>query len=96
MPVVHVVDDDASFLVALARLLKAAGYAVQTYASAADFLAKLGDGAGCVITDLRMPGMDGLDLQHAAINERPTSCSSWATTSAGCSRALMSSYHQGS
>ncbi|MBP9229750.1 MAG: response regulator transcription factor [Azonexus sp.] len=65
MPVVHVVDDDASFLVALARLLKAAGYAVQTYASAADFLAKLGDGAGCVITDLRMPGMDGLDLQQA-------------------------------
>jgi ActR/RegA family two-component response regulator len=39
MPVVHVVDDDASFLVALARLLKASGYAVQTYASAADFLA---------------------------------------------------------
>ena len=45
MPVVHVVDDDTSFLVALARLLKASGYAVQTYASAADFLAKLGDGA---------------------------------------------------
>jgi CheY-like chemotaxis protein len=65
MPVVHVVDDDASFLVALARLLKASGYAVQTYASAADFLARLGDGAGCVITDLRMPGMDGLDLQQA-------------------------------
>ena len=65
MPVVHVVDDDASFLVALARLLKASGYTVQTYASAADFLAKLGDGAGCVVTDLRMPGMDGLDLQQA-------------------------------
>jgi two-component system response regulator FixJ len=65
MPIVHVVDDDASFLVALARLLKAAGYAVQTYASAADFLAKLGEGAGCVVTDLRMPGMDGLDLQQA-------------------------------
>jgi two-component system response regulator FixJ len=65
VPVVHVVDDDASFLVALARLLKASGYAVQTYASAADFLAKLGDGTGCVVTDLRMPGMDGLDLQQA-------------------------------
>ena len=46
MPVVHVVDDDASFLVALARLLKAAGYTVQTYASAADFLAKVSEGAG--------------------------------------------------
>jgi two-component system, LuxR family, response regulator FixJ len=67
LPVVHVVDDDASFLVALARLLKASGYAVQTYASAADFLAKLGNGAGCVITDLRMPGMDGLDLQQALV-----------------------------
>jgi FixJ family two-component response regulator len=65
LPVVHVVDDDASFLVALARLLKAAGYTVRTYASAADFLAKLGDGPGCVVTDLRMPGMGGLDLQQA-------------------------------
>ena len=65
LPVVHVVDDDASFLVALARLLKALGYTVQTHASAADFLAELGDGAGCVVTDLRMPGMDGLDLQKA-------------------------------
>lgn len=65
LPVVHVVDDDASFLVALARLLKAAGYTVRTYASAADFLATLDDGAGCVVTDLRMPGMDGLDLQQA-------------------------------
>jgi two-component system response regulator FixJ len=62
LPVVHVVDDDTSFVVALARLLKAAGYTVRTYASAADFLAKLGDGAGCVVTDLRMPGIDGLDL----------------------------------
>jgi two-component system response regulator FixJ len=64
-PVVHVVDDDTSFLVALARLLKASGYTVRTYASAADFLAKLDDGAGCVVTDLRMPGIDGLDLQQA-------------------------------
>jgi two-component system response regulator FixJ len=66
-PVVHIVDDDPSFLVALGRLLKASGYAVKTYASAADFLANLGDAAGCVITDLRMPGMDGLDLQQALV-----------------------------
>jgi FixJ family two-component response regulator len=65
LPVVHIVDDDASCLVALARLLKASGYTVQTYASADDFLANLGNGAGCVVTDLRMPGMDGLDLQQA-------------------------------
>jgi FixJ family two-component response regulator len=67
LPVVHVVDDDASFLVALARLLKASGFVVRTYASAAEFLEKLDDGAGCVITDLRMPGMDGLDLQQALV-----------------------------
>jgi FixJ family two-component response regulator len=66
-PVVHIVDDDPSFLVALGRLLKASGYAVKTYASAADFLANPGDAAGCVITDLRMPGMDGLDLQQALV-----------------------------
>lgn len=65
LPVVHVIDDDASFRVSLARLLKASGYTVETHASAADFLAELGDGAGCVVTDLRMPGMDGLDLQQA-------------------------------
>ena len=67
MPVVHVVDDDASFLAAVARLLRAAGYTVRTFASAAAFLAKLDDTAGCVIADLRMPGMDGLDLQQALI-----------------------------
>jgi two-component system response regulator FixJ len=64
-PVVHVIDDDASFRVALARLLKVAGYTVRTFASAAEFLAQLGDEAGCVITDLHMPGMDGLELQQA-------------------------------
>jgi FixJ family two-component response regulator len=67
--VIHVVDDDPSFLVAVARLLRAAGYTVQTFASAAEFLAKRGDTAGCVIADLRMPGMDGLDLQQALMRE---------------------------
>ena len=68
-PIVHVVDDDASFLVALARLLRAAGYTVRTFASAAEFLAQRGDAAGCVIADLQMPGMDGLDLQQALLRE---------------------------
>jgi FixJ family two-component response regulator len=67
-PVVHVVDDDASFLVALARLLRAAGYTVQTFPSAAEFLANLSDTAGCVIADLRMPEMDGMDLQQALMH----------------------------
>jgi FixJ family two-component response regulator len=73
-PVVHVVDDDASFLAAVARLLKAAGYNVQTFVSAEEFFARLGDAAGCVVVDLRMPGMDGLELQQGLLrgsNELP-------------------------
>jgi FixJ family two-component response regulator len=68
-PVVHVVDDDTAFLAAVARLLKAAGYVVRTYPSAAELLANLGDDAGCVVADLRMPGMDGLALQGALARE---------------------------
>lgn len=65
-PTVHVVDDDASFLVALARLLRASGHAVKTYASANEFLAQRNtDEPGCVVVDLRMPELDGLDLQAA-------------------------------
>jgi len=64
-PIVHVVDDDASFLSAASRLLRAAGYTVQAFSSAAEFLAQLTDTPGCVIADLRMPGLDGLDLQDA-------------------------------
>jgi FixJ family two-component response regulator len=53
-PVVRVVDDDPSFLVAVARLLRRAAYTVQTFASAGDLLAKMDDSAGCVMADLRM------------------------------------------
>ncbi len=64
--IVHLVDDDASFLTSMARLLRASGYVVKTFASAADFLSQLHpDAAGCVIADLRMPGQSGLDLQDA-------------------------------
>jgi two-component system, LuxR family, response regulator FixJ len=65
--VVRVVDDDPSYLAATARMLKAAGYTVQTFASAAELLAQLDDAAGCVIADLRMPVMNGLDLQQALL-----------------------------
>jgi two-component system response regulator FixJ len=65
-PTVHVVDDDASFRLALSRLLGAHGYAVKTYASAQEFLgAHDGDAPGCVVVDLRMPDVDGLALQAA-------------------------------
>jgi FixJ family two-component response regulator len=65
VPVVHVVDDDASFLVSVSRMLRAAGYTVRTFSSATDLLAQVSDVPGCVIADLRMPGLDGLELQTA-------------------------------
>ena len=68
-PVVHVVDDDASFLAAVSRLLRAAGFTVRRYGSAAEFLAQRDPGKpGCVLADLRMPVMSGLDLQSALAN----------------------------
>jgi len=66
---VFVVDDDASFRTGLVRMLRASGYAVSCFASAADFLAGRTAGvAGCVVADLKMPGMDGMALQEALEN----------------------------
>ena len=63
---VFVVDDDASFLAAVSRLLRATGHPVKTFLSAAEFLKCLpAAGPGCVIADLQMPGLSGLDLQAA-------------------------------
>jgi FixJ family two-component response regulator len=61
---VAVVDDDESFRSALQRLMKSAGFLVRSFASAEDFL-KSGQqhDTGCLIADIRMPGMSGLDLQ---------------------------------
>ncbi len=61
---IAVVDDDASIRLATDSLLRSRGYAVRTYASAGDFLkaAEMND-AACVITDVRMPVMGGIELQ---------------------------------
>ena len=64
-PAVYVVDDDSSFVAAVSRLLRAAGYVVRTYASAEGLLAEATDSPGCVIADLQMPGLGGLELQEA-------------------------------
>ena len=65
-PTIYLVDDDKSFLHAMARFLRASGYRVECYASADEFLLRRDpDAAGCVIADLRMPGTNGFDLQSA-------------------------------
>ena len=62
---VFVVDDDPSVLRSLERLLRAAEYAVETYASPRAFLESAPvDRPGCVVVDLRMPELGGLDLQE--------------------------------
>jgi FixJ family two-component response regulator len=70
-PIIHVVDDDASFLTAISRLLRAHGFSVKTYSSAHEFLTQRdADAPGCVLADLRMPQMNGFDLQ-AALAQSP-------------------------
>jgi two-component system, LuxR family, response regulator FixJ len=61
---VHVVDDDAAVRRSLERLLDAAGFHVVSYDSPAAFLkVAFGLSAGCVLLDIRMPGVDGLEVQ---------------------------------
>ncbi len=61
---VFVVDDDNSVRKALARLIRSVGLNVETFASAREFLARgPHDGSACLILDVRMPGLSGLDLQ---------------------------------
>jgi len=65
-PIIHVVDDDDSFRRAVSRLLEAAGFTVAAHASAAEFLlARPAEEPGCVLLDVEMPGLGGLDLQAA-------------------------------
>ncbi len=64
-PVVHIVDDDESFRTSMTRLLRAAGYATRAYGSGPEFLEHFEPGPGCLILDVHMPGMTGLDLYRA-------------------------------
>lgn len=65
-PLVFIVDDDPSVRKSLARSVRAAGYAVEAFASAREFLARERHaGPCCLVLDVRMPGLTGLDLQDA-------------------------------
>jgi two-component system response regulator FixJ len=61
---VHVVDDDEAIRDSLTLLLRAAGFTVAAYPSADAFLITAPSGPGCVVIDVRMPGMGGLELQE--------------------------------
>lgn len=64
-PVVFVVDDDSSLRHALTNLLRSVGLRVETFGSAREFLAgPRPDAPGCVVLDVRLPGLSGLDLQR--------------------------------
>ena len=65
---VYVVDDDASVRKSVGRLLRTAGYQVEAFASADEFLARPpSDEPGCLLLDLQMPGRNGLELQDALL-----------------------------
>lgn len=69
-PCIFVIDDEPLVCRAICELAAFAGYAVRSFASADDFLKQYDpEMAGCIITDVRMPGMSGRDLQRA-LNER--------------------------
>jgi two-component system response regulator FixJ len=67
---IHIVDDDAGVRDALRVLLETAGFTVRTHDDAAAFLAVAGTATGCVLTDVRMPGIDGLELQVRLARQR--------------------------
>src|SRR5437870_11528766 len=68
---VFVIDDDSSVRKGLARLLRAADYKSEIFESASDFLARPPhSGPSCVIVDVQMPGINGMDLQETLIQHR--------------------------
>jgi len=74
---VFAIDDDASVRKGLTRLLRSAGYKNEVFESAADFLARPPhSGPSCVIVDVQMPGLNGIELQEDLIRRRPrgTTC----------------------
>lgn len=63
LPTAYVVDDDEAIRTLWRWLMESQGIAVQTFATAAEFIAAYHQGPGCLVLDLRLPGMSGLELQ---------------------------------
>jgi FixJ family two-component response regulator len=63
-PTVFVVDDDASMREALKNLFRSVGLDVETFGSAQEFLSRRPESPGCLVLDVRLPGLSGLDLQR--------------------------------
>ena len=66
-PVVYVVDDDQGVRNSLESLIRSVGLSVQTFASAQEFLGAKRKAAGCLVLDVRLPGLSGLDLQSELV-----------------------------
>jgi FixJ family two-component response regulator len=67
-PLIAIVDDDESFRRAAERLLRSAGFRVETFGSAEDFLARGNlDQTRCAVLDMKLPGVNGVELQRQLI-----------------------------
>ena len=70
---IFIVDDDRSVRTSLTRLMRSAGYQAQAFAGAEGYLHDVAAGtASCVILDLHMPGMSGLELQEVMVRREPS------------------------
>ena len=80
-PIVFVIDDDASMRRALSNLFQSVGLGVEVFGSAAEMLqSKLPDVASCLVLDIRLPGLSGLDFQTDLALQLPFL---WASESIG-------------
>src|SRR5262249_35717441 len=71
-PIVFVVDDDSSVREAIRSLIRSVGWRVETFASAQEFLSNpRPNGPGCLVLDVRLPGLSGLDLQQELAAAKP-------------------------
>ena len=70
-PIVFVVDDEPAICLSLKRLVKSVGLEAQTFTSAQEFLrSQRPDGPGCLVLDVRLPGLSGLDLQQELLDRK--------------------------